>query len=91
MASGLPVVTHPSRGSQDNAQTELVEHGVTGFVVNSPDEYAQAVAFLLSNPKKAVELGTAAREKALKCYGADRLTPGLEALYEYFYNKNGQT
>ena len=42
MASGLPVVTHPSRGSQD-AQTELVEHGVTGFVVNSPDEYAQAV------------------------------------------------
>ena len=91
MASGLPVVTHPSRGSQDNAQTELVEHGVTGFVVNSPDEYAQAVAFLLSNPEKAVELGTAAREKALKCYGADRLTPGLEALYEYFYNKNGQT
>ena len=80
---------HPSQpGSQDNAQTELVEHGVTGFVVNSPDEYAQAVAFLLSNPEKAVELGTAAREKALKCYGADRLTPGLEALYEYFYNKN---
>ena len=53
MAAGLPVVTHPSLGSQDNAQTELVEHGVTGFVVNSPDEYAQAVAFLLSNPEKS--------------------------------------
>ena len=90
MAAGLPVVTHPSRGSQDNAQTELVEHGVTGFVVNSPQEYAQAVAFLLANPEKARELGEAGRKKALSCYSATSLTPGLEELYEHFYRKHRQ-
>ena len=87
MAAGLPVVTHPSRGSQDNAQTELVEHGVTGFVVNSAQEYAQAIAFLLSNPEEAQKLGDAAQKKAMNCYSASRLTPGLEELYEHFYRK----
>lgn len=91
MAAGLPVVSHPSRGSQDNAQTELIEHGVTGFIVNSPHEYAQAVTFLLTNPEKARELGDAGRQKALKCYSAKTLTPGLEDLYRYFYKKNGPT
>ena len=87
MARGVPVISHPSLGGQDNAQTELIDHGVTGFVVNSPQEYAQAAAFLLSNPEKAREMGDAGRAKALKCYSATSLTPGLEALYQHFYRK----
>ena len=32
MACGLPVVTHPCPGERDNAQLDLVQDGVTGFV-----------------------------------------------------------
>ena len=41
MACGLPVVTHPSQGLRDNAQLELVEHGVTGLVARNAEEYAR--------------------------------------------------
>ena len=41
--------------SQRGVKTTLqpsVEHGVTGFVVNSPDEYAQAVRSCCPTPRK---------------------------------------
>lgn len=88
MARGVPVISHPSLGGQDNAQTELIDHGVNGFIVNSPQEYAQAAAFLLTNPEKSREMGAAGRTKAMKCYSATSLTSGLETLYKHFYSKN---
>ena len=85
MAAGLPVVTHPSYGGRDNAQTELVDHGVTGFVVPDPVEYAAAVAFLLQNPEKAKEMGDAGRKKAWDCFDARKMSAGLERIFESFY------
>ncbi|MGX7949631.1 glycosyltransferase family 4 protein [Oleidesulfovibrio alaskensis] len=81
MACGLPVVTHPCDGWRDNAQTELVEHNITGLVAQTPQEYAQALAFLLRNPDEARRMGTAAQQKAVRCFDRLHITSRLAALY----------
>jgi glycosyltransferase involved in cell wall biosynthesis len=68
MAAGLPVVTHPCPGLRDNAQLELVEHGVTGLVASDAREYAQAVLFLLTHPAEAQAMGEAGRAKAARLF-----------------------
>ena len=68
MAAGLPVVTHPCEGLRDNAQLELVEHGVTGLVARDAQEYAQAVLFLLTHPEEARTMGEAGRAKAARLF-----------------------
>ncbi|MGE4293049.1 MAG: glycosyltransferase family 4 protein [Desulfovibrio sp.] len=82
MACGLPVVTHPSPAPRDNAQLELVEHGVTGFVVRSAEEYGHAVARLLADPELARKMGRAGREKAARLYRVQTVTLQLEAVYD---------
>lgn len=81
MAAGLPVVTHPAQGERDNAQLELVEHGVTGLVASSAEEYAAAQAWLWRNPEQALAMGRAGREKARRLYAADVIARQLEAIY----------
>jgi glycosyltransferase involved in cell wall biosynthesis len=81
MAAGLPVVTHPARGNRDNAQLELVEHGVTGFVAESAASYADAVIRLLSRPKEAETMGRAGREKAQRLFRLGNLVRKLENIY----------
>jgi len=49
MAARKPVVVN-STPWMDNAQIELVDHGITGFVANTPETSAQAVAFLTDDP-----------------------------------------
>lgn len=87
MAAGLPVVTHPAKGLRDNAQLELVDHGVTGYVVNTADEYAHAVAQLLNNPDEARRMGAAAREKAVREFRVQTLVKKLEDIYINLLNR----
>jgi glycosyltransferase involved in cell wall biosynthesis len=82
MAAGLPVVTHPCEGLKDNAQLELVEHGITGLVAQSAEEYAFAVAWLFEHPEEARRMGRAGREKARRLYAADVVVRELEAVYD---------
>lgn len=81
MAAGLPVITHPSAGMRDNAQLELVDHGETGFVAENADDYAKAVAYLISNPEKALIMGEKGREKAQRLYDSKVITSKLERIY----------
>jgi len=81
MACGLPVVTHPCPGWRDNAQLELVEHGVTGLVAATAGEYADALDLLLSEPDTALRMGLAAREKAQRLYRVQTIVRQLETLY----------
>jgi len=81
MACGLPVVTHPCEGLRDNAQLELVDHGITGLVAASAEEYADAVKFLIRNPERAREMGRAGRDKAARLYRAQTVTARLETIY----------
>ena len=81
MAAGLPVVTHPCPGLKDNAQLELVEHGVTGLVAENAEDYASAVAWLFAHPEEARRMGRAGQEKAGRLYAVDVVVRQLEDVY----------
>jgi len=81
MSAGLPVVTHPAEGLRDNAQLELVEHGVTGLVAGSAEEYAGAVAWLFAHPDRAWAMGQAGKAKAQKLFRAQAIARQLETIY----------
>ena len=82
MASRLPVVTvaTPQR-KKCNAQAEVVEHNLTGFVVRYAWQYADAVIELLKNPTLREQFGERGYEKARDQFEASKLTRKLEALY----------
>jgi glycosyltransferase involved in cell wall biosynthesis len=80
MAAGKPVVVD-STPWQDNAQIELVDNGVTGFVTTTPRTYADAVAYLLRHPVQAKRMGQSGYEKAKRAFDAKRIIPLLERYY----------
>jgi glycosyltransferase involved in cell wall biosynthesis len=81
MMCGLPVVATNIRGSR-----EEVVQGETGILVGvkQPDELAQALDALASNPAARKKLGKAGRERALDLYDETKVvarqikTLGLE-------------
>lgn len=87
MAAGKPVVTHPCLRGADNAQCELVEHCVTGFIAETAGSYAQYVAYFLERPAVAARWGQNGREKVRTCFDAPLITRGLEEIIRYFYEK----
>lgn len=91
MACGLPVITHPCEGLKDNAQLELVDHGETGFVARSAEEYANYLKYLFSHPDEACNMGMAGRKKAARFYRAQTVTRQLETIYEELMDLKGIT
>lgn len=82
MANRLPVVTisTPRRG-KSNAQVELVEDGVTGFVCRFRWPYADAVVELLRNHPLREKMGHRGYDKAREEFEASKLTRKLEGIY----------
>ncbi|HQY58636.1 MAG: glycosyltransferase family 4 protein [Nitrospira sp.] len=82
MANGIPVVTlsTPQR-KKANAQAELVEHNVTGFVCRWQWQYAGAVIELLQNEALRAAFGRRSYEKAREQFDAALLTKRLEDIY----------
>ncbi len=64
MLLGLPVVVDSTPWA-DNAQIELVEHGVSGFVCNTAKDFAARIQELASDPSKAQVFGEKGRAKVL--------------------------
>lgn len=91
MAAGLPVVTHPAAGNRDNAQLELVEHGVTGLVAATVEDYAQAVLWLWRHPEEARRMGAAGRDKAVRLYRAQEIARQLGDIYDELLAPSGKT
>jgi glycosyltransferase involved in cell wall biosynthesis len=79
MAFGLPVVAVNS-----GASTEMVEDGVTGFLVPGEDAaaLARAIGWLARHPLRAEEMGTAGRERAVRAYGVQGVARATLAFYE---------
>ena len=79
MAAGAPVV-----GTRVGGVPELVEHGVTGLLVEprSPEALAAAVSELLASPERARGMGAAGRVAARKCFSVERMVEGVAAVYE---------
>jgi glycosyltransferase involved in cell wall biosynthesis len=78
MAMGKPAVV-ANRGMLP----ELVDDGVTGFVVEDrPEAYVQATLPLLRDADLRRKMGDAAREKAHRDFRLDRQGEEVERFYE---------
>lgn len=58
MAAGLPVVVNPV-----GVQTELVQHGETGFLVETPAQWSAAIGRLAADPALRRRFGAAGRRR----------------------------
>ena len=93
MIHGKPVVTHIATPSNPNmgvfqSQTELVDDGETGYVVNNdPSEYAEALRRLIDSPKTREQMGYAAIVKATREYHTDACQKKLERIYREVVNE----
>ncbi|MGL6280293.1 MAG: glycosyltransferase, partial [Gaiella sp.] len=78
LAAGRPVVVTLVGGVGD-----VVEEGVTGFLVEAGDTDAMAdrLAALAADPSLAARLGAAGRERVIERYAVERLVDDVDALY----------
>lgn len=92
MMHGKPVVTHIAEPSFPGmgvfqAQTELVDHEINGFVSrNEPSEYMLYLKRLIDDQALAKRFGDAAREKATREYHAQVCADKLGRIYEELVN-----
>ena len=63
MACGIPVIASPV-----GVNTEIVEHGVNGFLASSDAEWVEALRTLLQNPTLRTQMGEAGRRKVERDY-----------------------
>ena len=85
MAAGKPVIASRVGGLKD-----MVEHGHNGLLFPAGDSHAlaQAIIYLLDDPKKAEEFGKAGLRRCLK-YSSDRMIEKLDVLYSEQLNAHG--
>jgi glycosyltransferase involved in cell wall biosynthesis len=77
MAMGKPVVATHAGGNP-----ELIEHGVTGMLIErNPDSLAEAITTLLNDPIKLKNMGQAARDRAIERFSARVMVDNIENLY----------
>jgi glycosyltransferase involved in cell wall biosynthesis len=79
MAAGVPVVVTDVGGNP-----ELVEDGVTGFIVppREPETLAERIIAILEEPPLAARMGRAARERALDRFSVDVMVGRTTEFYE---------
>jgi colanic acid/amylovoran/stewartan biosynthesis glycosyltransferase WcaL/AmsK/CpsK len=78
MASGLPIIS-----TQYSGIPELVENGVSGFLVpeKDVDTLAEKLCYLIEHPQIWSDLGRAARIRVEEEYDVDRLNNELVKIY----------
>src|SRR5437870_6047880 len=88
MAAGVPVVATRVGGNP-----EVVEEGVTGFLVppRDPAALAKAICQLLENPELASRFGQAGRQRVVECFSLERMVRETERLYLSLLNQAGLT
>ena len=75
MACGLPVVASPV-----GVNRQIVEHGVNGFLAETPAEWAEALQTLLADPALRQRMGQAGRQKVEQQYSLQVTGPKLASL-----------
>lgn len=81
MALGIPVVSNATPWA-DNAQVEIIDSGVNGWIANHPLAFAEATADLLGSRQRRSRFGEAAATKAANAWHPAVLTRRLETLFE---------
>jgi glycosyltransferase involved in cell wall biosynthesis len=77
MAAGIPVVASPV-----GINSQIVEHGINGFLASSESEWAQALEYLRDNPEERKRMGIAGRKKVETEYDLAVTAPQLLHLLE---------
>jgi glycosyltransferase involved in cell wall biosynthesis len=72
MACGLPVIASPI-----GVNTEIVQHGVNGFLAKTEAEWCYFVEKLLSEPELREKMGAAGRRLVQQCYSLDTWAPKI--------------
>jgi len=67
MAAGLPVVANPI-----GIHRQLVQHGRTGYLASTPEQWADAILRLSSSPELRAAMGRAGREHVAEHFSAHR-------------------
>lgn len=87
MACGAPVVATSCGGFP-----ELIENGVSGFLVpvNDPKALALRIGELLADPKLRQDIGKNARKRVEELFSVERVLPTMVAAYEHAITNNWQ-
>lgn len=75
MAAGIPVVA-----SRVGVNSEVVEHGVMGYVVDDDQGWIDAMSRLADDAELRAELGARGRERVERLYSAHVQAPRLAAV-----------
>ncbi len=75
MACGIPVIASPV-----GVNSEIVEHGVNGFLANTPEEWRTAIAQLASDADLRIRMGAAGRARVESHYSIQQFGPRMAAL-----------
>lgn len=75
--AGLPVVAFACSGIQD-----FIQHGETGLLVQTPEEYIGAIEALAQNPAERARLGSNAAAFSRKHWGAEVSAKEFNSLFE---------
>ncbi|HJQ67351.1 MAG TPA: glycosyltransferase family 4 protein [Blastocatellia bacterium] len=84
MSSGLPVITTPNCAGPD-----LIEDGVTGFIVplRDVDAICEKLAWVHDHPQEASEMGRRARERVLALTEADYRKRFAERIHDVWHGR----
>jgi glycosyltransferase involved in cell wall biosynthesis len=88
MFFGIPILTTSTDFMQftifdrDNAQTEIVENGVNGFIANSVKEIAEKIILLKNDKKKYDLISKTNTAKVENTYAAEKIIREFEDLLE---------
>lgn len=66
MAVGMPVVAH-----RMGSNTEVIEDGVNGFLVDTTDDWYRCLRLLIEEPELRLKMGVAARASVVERYSND--------------------
>lgn len=83
---GLPIVTTDSPGC-----SEVVEHGVNGFLVppRDPDALAQAILRLIADPEMRHRFGRESRQRAVARFDLSKIADQTRSIYQELLMRKG--
>jgi glycosyltransferase involved in cell wall biosynthesis len=76
MSLGMPVVATPTGSNLD-----IIEHGVNGFLADTPDEWYRHLLTLINNPELRKSMGVAARKKVEAQFSLTRQIDQIEGIF----------
>lgn len=77
MAVGLPVVAR-----RIGSNSEIIEHGVNGFLVETKDEWYNFMRELATNHELRLQMGAAARATVVERYSTQKQMPRMISVFE---------